>query len=96
MWDMLQLVLFGRAGRLLPQAAKLPKPPIMSKSTSRSKFVICVRTDDSEDLETRKVYEVLPDPKGARAGYLRIIDESGEDYLYPADRFTNAARPPDP
>ena len=41
-----------------------------------SRSVICVRINGSEDLETRKVYEVLPDPKGARAGYLRIIDEN--------------------
>jgi hypothetical protein len=58
-----------------------------------SRSVICVRINGSEDLETRKVYEVLPDPKGARAGYLRIIDESGEDYLYPADRFAPVKLP---
>jgi hypothetical protein len=59
----------------------------MSKTASPSKFVLRVRPGDSEDLEARKVYEVLPDPKAAKEGYLRIIDESGEDYLYPADCF---------
>ena len=59
----------------------------MSKATSHSRFVLCVRPGDSEDLEVRKVYEALPDQKSAREGYLRIVDESGEDYLYPVDRF---------
>jgi hypothetical protein len=38
-------------------------------------------------LELRKVYQVLPDPSATEEGYLRLIDESGEDYLYPADYF---------
>ena len=38
------------------------------------------------DLEVRKVYPILPDAT-ARDGYLRVIDESGEDYLYSADYF---------
>jgi hypothetical protein len=41
--------------------------------TKEHKFVICVR----------KVYEVLPDPEGAKHGLIRVIDESGEDYLFP-------------
>jgi hypothetical protein len=65
----------------------------MSKLTSHSKFVLCIRPGDSEDLEVRKVYEVLPDPKAAREGYLRIVDESGEDYLYPADYFAPVRLP---
>jgi hypothetical protein len=36
-------------------------------------------------LEVRKVYEVRPDQKAGREGYLRAVDESGEDYLYPAE-----------
>jgi len=59
----------------------------MSKATSPPKFVLCVRPGESEDLEARKIYAVLPDTKAAKEGYLRIIDESGEDYLYPADCF---------
>jgi hypothetical protein len=39
------------------------------------------------DLELRKVYRILPDKKAAAEGYLRVVDESGEDYLYPADHF---------
>ena len=38
-------------------------------------------------FEPRKLYEQLPDPRAAKDGYVRVIDESGEDYLYPADYF---------
>jgi hypothetical protein len=44
-------------------------------------------------LERRKNYVALPDTKAERSGYLRIIDESGEDYLYPAHRFVAAELP---
>lgn len=50
-------------------------------------FVICIRNQGSEDLELRKIYQVLTDEAAAEDGYLRVIDESGEDYLYPADYF---------
>ena len=45
--------------------------------------------DDSgnEDLELRKVYRVQPDEAASQAGFLRIVDESGEDYLYPESYF---------
>ncbi len=48
---------------------------------------MCVRNDECDDLEVRKVYQVLPDRKAAREGHLRIVDESGEDYLYPESYF---------
>jgi hypothetical protein len=54
---------------------------------STSSFALCIRDDGSEDLERRKLYQVLPDREAAREGYLRIIDESGEDYLYPSELF---------
>ena len=60
---------------------------MMSKTAPHPRFALCVRPGDSEDLEIRKIYEVLPDPKAAREGYLRIVDESGEDYLHPAEYF---------
>lgn len=44
-------------------------------------------------LERRKIYVALPDAKAERTGYLRIIDESGEDYLYPSKRFVAADLP---
>ena len=51
------------------------------------KFALCVKNDACDDLELRKVYEVLPDVRASKDGYLRIIDESGEDYLYPESYF---------
>ena len=56
-----------------------------------SKFVICVDNSDYPvSLERRKIYEVLPDPDAAKTGLIRVIDESGEDYLYPASCFIDA------
>ncbi len=59
----------------------------MKHQESQHQFVVCVRKEDAEDLEIRKIYEVLPDESAVRSEYLRIIDESGEDYLYPAKYF---------
>ena len=46
-----------------------------------------------DDLEKRKVYQVLPDDKAADEGYLRIVDESDEDYLYPESYFISVELP---
>jgi len=59
----------------------------------RTRFVLCVRNDGCEDLEVRKVYKLLPDRRAAEEGYVRVIDESGEDYLYPADFFVAVELP---
>ena len=59
----------------------------MAKTATEVKYVICVRNDDCEDLELRKVYRVQPDEAASQAGFLRIVDESGEDYLYPESYF---------
>jgi hypothetical protein len=50
-------------------------------------FALCVENKDCEDLEKRKIYRVIPDEESEREGYLRVIDESGEDYLYPQSYF---------
>jgi hypothetical protein len=60
---------------------------------SRPKFVLCIRNEGADDLEPRKVYQVLNDASAAREGYARIIDESGEDYLYPAEYFVPVKLP---
>lgn len=52
-----------------------------------ARFVLCIKNDGCDDLEIRKIYEILPDEKAAEENYFRIIDESGEDYLYPANYF---------
>jgi len=52
------------------------------------RFVVCVRSDGYEaSLERNKIYVALRDEDAARHGQLRVIDESGEDYLFSADRF---------
>ena len=53
-----------------------------------NEFVVCVRNEGYEvSLELRKIYQVVPDSDGARHKLVRVIDESGEDYLYPEDFF---------
>ena len=58
----------------------------MKNEKLRSKFVLCVRNQGAEDLEPRKLYQVLPNGDLSN-DYVRVIDESGEDYLYPAEYF---------
>ena len=56
-----------------------------------SKFVICIEnTKYPASLEKRKIYEVLPDAAAEKIGLIRVVDESGEDYLYPAACFIDA------
>jgi hypothetical protein len=51
-------------------------------------FVVCVRnTRYPASLELRKLYQVVPDQGAAKHGQIRVIDESGEDYLYPEEYF---------
>jgi len=59
----------------------------MAKSHRNGQFALCIENKDSEDLEKRKIYSVLPDEEAEKEGYLQVIDESGEDYLYPASYF---------
>lgn len=54
---------------------------------TEQKFALCVKDNECEDLELRKIYQVIPDKRAAKEGYLRIVDESGEDYLYPVSYF---------
>ena len=51
-------------------------------------FVVCLKNRGYEvSLERRKIYQVLPDPEAAKHNQLRVIDDSGEDYLYPQSFF---------
>jgi hypothetical protein len=59
----------------------------MTLKRSQTRYALCVEDTDSEDLEKRKIYQVLPDKAAAKEGYLRIVDDSGESYLYPASYF---------
>ena len=51
------------------------------------KFAICIDTDDPDLLTPRMIYEVLPDESAVESKYVRVIDNEGEDYLYPVDYF---------
>lgn len=59
----------------------------MAKEKDHKKFALCIENKDCEDLEKRKIYQVLQDDEAEKEGYLRIVDESGEDYLYPQSYF---------
>ena len=60
------------------------------------KFVICIENSDyPASLEKRKIYQVMPDEDAAKIAYLRVVDESGEDYLYPSSCFIDAHLPAD-
>jgi hypothetical protein len=56
--------------------------------TSKKRFAICIdNTGYEASLIPRKLYEVLPDELAARDDFLRVIDESGEDYLFHRSHF---------
>jgi hypothetical protein len=58
-------------------------------------FVVCVNNEGyAASLETRKIYQALPDDRAQEHVLIRVIDESGEDYLYPADYFAAIDLPP--
>lgn len=53
-----------------------------------AEFLLCINNDGyPASLEARKVYRAIPDPLATTRNFVRVIDESGEDYLYPADLF---------
>ncbi len=65
----------------------------MKKINSRQ-LVICIQNEDyPASLEKRKIYESIPDPDAAKYNQIRVIDESGEDYLYPEEYFIPVTLP---
>lgn len=61
---------------------------------NKHEFAICINNSGYEvSLETRKLYEVLNDPVAEKHNQIRVIDESGEDYLYPASLFDRVILP---
>jgi hypothetical protein len=59
----------------------------MVTNKNRVEFAICMSNEGYEDLEEAKIYRVLPDAKATEVGCIRVVDESGKDYLYPQNRF---------
>ena len=61
---------------------------MIKNSETRRAFAVCVRNEGYEaSLELHKIYAVLPDTDAEQEHDIRVVDESGEDYLYPADWF---------
>ena len=60
----------------------------MSQTELKTQFAICIDNENyPASLEVRKIYQILSDRKAAKNNLIRVIDESGEDYLYPASYF---------
>ena len=60
----------------------------MEGETTQLRFAVCIdNAGYPDDLNVRTIYYLLPDDSAARSKYLRIVDETGEDYLYPAELF---------
>lgn len=60
----------------------------------KQEFAVCIRdTNFKASREVRKLCALIDDPDAAADGLLRVIDESGEDYLYPAEMFQRLTLP---
>lgn len=60
----------------------------MRKHTPEKRYVVCIKNKGfPASLVVRRIYECLPEPEAGKRGLLRVIDESGEDYLYPEELF---------
>jgi hypothetical protein len=61
---------------------------------ARSRYVLCVKNRGyAASLERRKIYRRLNDLRASRHGLIRVVDESGQDYLYPSSYFVSIAVP---
>lgn len=60
----------------------------METASTQPSFAVCINNAAyPDDLKVRTIYQVLPDESAVRSNYIRIVDETGEDYLYSADYF---------
>jgi hypothetical protein len=59
------------------------------------RFAICINADDQDLLTPLKIYQVLPDESAEEINHIRVIDDEGEDYLYPRDNFIFVNFPPE-
>ena len=66
----------------------------MNKGKSAREYVVCIQNEGYKaSLEVRKIYQQIPDDEAAKHRLIRIVDESGEDYLYPLDFFAAISLP---
>jgi len=63
-------------------------------SEKQRHFAVCIRNEEHEEsLELKKIYELLDDPRAEEHNMVRVIDEEGEDYLYPREWFLSIELP---
>jgi hypothetical protein len=68
----------------------------MEAVNTQPRFAVCINNSAyPDDLKVRTVYQILPDESAARSNFVRVIDETGEDYLYPAEYFVFIDLPPE-
>jgi len=67
---------------------------MVKRKKRTSQLAICINTDDSDLLTLRRIYRILSDESAARSDYIRVIDNEGEDYLYPSEYFIFVDFPP--
>ena len=66
----------------------------MKSRSPKNGFAVCIKNGEYRaSLELRKIYRVLADKRAATLGLIRIVDESGEDYLYPKEYFLFVSLP---
>ena len=71
------------------------KENMSATSINVAKLVVCIKNTGYEvSLERRKIYSILPDPIAKKHKMIRVVDESGEDYLFPESYFLSVAFPP--
>jgi len=68
----------------------------MKVENSELRFAICIKNDGYvDDLKVRTAHQILPDESAVRSNYIRVVDETGEDYLYPSAYFVPVEVPPE-
>jgi len=84
---MKRTVLAKKNSKSKSSSTRVPQGRHLSITSPKLAYVVCVNDGGYSDLELFKVYRVKSDPEARKAGLLRIIDASGEDYLYPQNFF---------
>ncbi len=66
-----------------------------AKASDMAHFAVCLNNEGyPASLEVGKLYRVIPDKEADKHGYIRVVDESGEDYMFSSDRFHPVRLPP--
>ena len=62
-------------------------------NNTKNKFAVCIHAEENDWLTPFKIYQVLPDDSAEEVDWIRVIDDQGEDYLYPEDQFVFVGLP---